>query len=105
MAFIVAALLLNMPDEEAFCVLVRLMESVSLLVVTRLGRSSLGSVSLQYNLRTHYLPEMPGLQLRMFQFERLLEELLPLLHLHFVRKGVKSSMYASTWFLTLFTHR
>jgi hypothetical protein len=28
-AFIVAALLLNMPDEEAFCVLVRLMESVS----------------------------------------------------------------------------
>jgi len=29
-AFIVAALLLNMPDEEAFCVLVRLMESVSL---------------------------------------------------------------------------
>ena len=29
LAFIVAALLLNMPDEEAFCVLVRLMESVS----------------------------------------------------------------------------
>ncbi len=28
LAFIVAALLLNMPDEEAFCVLVRLMESV-----------------------------------------------------------------------------
>ena len=27
-AFIVASLLLNMPDEEAFCVLVRLMDSV-----------------------------------------------------------------------------
>jgi hypothetical protein len=27
-AFVVASLLLNMPDEEAFCVLVRLMDSV-----------------------------------------------------------------------------
>jgi hypothetical protein len=109
-AFIVAALLLNMPDEEAFCVLVRLMESVSSRLAKQTRLSPLEpdrflSASLQYNLRTHYLPEMPGLQLRMFQFERLLEELLPLLHLHFVRKGVKSSMYASTWFLTLFTHR
>ncbi|KAE8543197.1 hypothetical protein D1P53_000685 [Cryptococcus gattii VGV] len=70
LAFIVAALLLNMPDEEAFCVLVRLMDS--------------------YNLRSHYTAEMQGLQLRLFQFDRLVEEILPLLHTHFVRKGVKS---------------
>jgi hypothetical protein len=98
-----------MPDEEAFCVLVRLMESVSRKTwhcrfLYWIANGALSCV-VQYNLRTHYLPEMPGLQMRMFQFERLLEELLPLLHLHFVRKGVKSSMYASTWFLTLFTHR
>ncbi|KIR92732.1 hypothetical protein I304_03311 [Cryptococcus deuterogattii CBS 10090] len=73
LAFIVAALLLNMPDEEAFCVLVRLMDS--------------------YNLRSHYTAEMQGLQLRLFQFDRLVEEILPLLHTHFVRKGVKSSMF------------
>lgn len=36
-----------MPDEEAFGVLVRLMYS--------------------YGLRGHFLPEMPGLQLRMYQ--------------------------------------
>lgn len=36
-----------MPDEEAFGVLVRLMHS--------------------YGLRGHFLPEMPGLQLRMYQ--------------------------------------
>ncbi|PSR71757.1 hypothetical protein PHLCEN_2v12361 [Hermanssonia centrifuga] len=36
-----------MPDEEAFCLLVRLMHS--------------------YDLRGHFLPEMPKLQLRMFQ--------------------------------------
>ncbi|EIW67913.1 hypothetical protein TREMEDRAFT_33160 [Tremella mesenterica DSM 1558] len=85
LAFIVAALLLNMPDEEAFCVLVRLMDS--------------------YNLRSHYLADMPGLQLRLFQFDRLIEDLLPLLHAHLLKKGVKSSMYASSWLLTLFANR
>lgn len=73
---------LQMPDEEAFCVLVRLMKS--------------------YDLRSHYTPNMPGLQLRLFQFDRLLEELLPGVFMHLLRQGIKSSMYASQWFLTLF---
>ncbi|KAL7418747.1 GTPase-activating protein [Cryptotrichosporon argae] len=85
LAFIAAILLLNMPDEEAFCVLVRLMDS--------------------YNLRSHFLADMPGLQLRLFQFDRLMEDMLPLLHTHLVRKGVKSSMFASQWFMTLFSYR
>nr|XP_018266772.1 uncharacterized protein I303_00748 [Kwoniella dejecticola CBS 10117]OBR88930.1 hypothetical protein I303_00748 [Kwoniella dejecticola CBS 10117] len=85
LAFIVAALLLNMPDEEAFCVLVRLMDS--------------------YNLRSHFTAEMRGLQLRLFQFDRLVEEILPLLHTHLVRQGVKSSIYAAQWFMTLFSYR
>jgi len=85
LAFIVAILLLNMPDEEAFCVFVRLMHS--------------------YNLRTIYLPEMPGLQLRLYQFDRLVEELLPVLYVHFLRQGVKSSMYCSQWFITMFSYR
>jgi len=83
--FVVAVLLLNMPDEEAFCLLVRLMYS--------------------YDLRGHFLPEMPKLQLRLFQFDRLIEELLPVLHVHFLRQGVKSSMFCSQWFLTLFSYR
>ncbi|KAI0780331.1 RabGAP/TBC [Fomes fomentarius] len=83
--FIVAILLLNMPDEEAFCLLVRLMHS--------------------YDLRGHFLPDMPKLQQRLFQFERLLEEVLPVLHLHFVRQGIKASMYCSQWFLTMFSYR
>ncbi|KAH8990490.1 rab-GTPase-TBC domain-containing protein [Lactarius akahatsu] len=81
--FVVAVLLLNMPDEEAFCLLVRLMHS--------------------YDLRGHFLPEMPKLQLRLF--DRLVEEILPVLHVHFLRQGVKSSMYCSQWFLTLFSYR
>ncbi|KAG6332383.1 hypothetical protein ID866_6703 [Astraeus odoratus] len=46
----------------------------------------------------HFLPEMPKLQLRLFQFDRLIEELLPVLHVHFLRQGVKSSMFCSQWF-------
>ncbi|KAH7916576.1 rab-GTPase-TBC domain-containing protein [Hygrophoropsis aurantiaca] len=83
--FVVAVLLLNMPDEEVFSLLVRLMYS--------------------YDLRGHFLPEMPKLQLRLFQFDRLIEELLPVLHVHFLRQGIKSSMFCSQWFLTLFSYR
>lgn len=71
-----------MPDEEAFCVLVRLMKS--------------------YDLRSLFIPNMPGLQLRLFQFDRILEDLLPHVYMHLLRQGIKSSMYASQWFLTLF---
>lgn len=39
------------------------------------------------------------------QFDRLVEELLPVLHVHFLRQGVKSSMFCSQWFLTLFSYR
>lgn len=85
MQFIVGPLLLNMPDEEAFSTLVRLMKS--------------------YGLRGHFEPNMPALQLRLFQFDRLLEDMLPLLHRHLVRNGVKTSMYASQWFMTLFSYR
>lgn len=85
MQFVVGPLLLNMPDEEAFSTFVRLMKS--------------------YDLRGHFTPNMPALQLRLFQFDRLLEDFLPLLHRHLVRQGVKSSMYASQWFMTLFSYR
>ena len=74
-----------MPDEEAFCVLVKLMK--------------------QYNLRSHFLPGMDGLQLRLFQFDRLVEEMLPRVHSHLLAQGINSSMYASQWFMTLFAYK
>lgn len=85
MQFIVGPLLLNMPDEEAFSTFVRLMHN--------------------YDLRGHFIPNMPSLQLRLYQFDRLVEEMLPLLHMHLVRRGIKSSMYASQWFMTVFSYR
>ncbi|KAK0402201.1 hypothetical protein QR680_016201 [Steinernema hermaphroditum] len=82
-AFIVGQLLLQMPEEEAFAVFVRLME--------------------HYRLRELYKPAMTELGLCMFQLECLVQEQMPDLYTHFNNMGFDTSMYASSWFLTLFT--
>jgi hypothetical protein len=85
MAFIIAPLLLDMTELEAFSLFHKLMYS--------------------YNLRSLYLTEMPGLLLSLYQFDRLVEDTLPNLHTHFLRQGVRSSMYATQWFLTFFAYK
>ncbi|GMM37110.1 GTPase-activating protein [Saccharomycopsis crataegensis] len=85
MAFIAVPLLMNMNESEAFCLMTKLMKV--------------------YGLREFYLPDMPGLHLILYQFERLLEDMSPKLHLHLMRQGIKSSMYASQWFLTMFAYK
>ncbi|KAJ1547665.1 GTPase-activating protein, partial [Cladochytrium tenue] len=85
LAFIAGPLLLNMPDEEAFCVLVRLMKG--------------------YNFRELFTTSMAGLQLRLYQFDKLLEEMLPAVAKHLEEQEIKSTMYASQWFMTLFAYR
>jgi len=82
-AFLVGVLLLNMPEEDAFLVLVRMMED--------------------YRLREIYKPTMAELGLCMYQLESLVQELLPELSRHFESQNFHTSMYASSWFLTLFT--
>ncbi|UMM39010.1 hypothetical protein L5515_016236 [Caenorhabditis briggsae] len=82
-AFIVGLLLLQMPEEEAFAVLVSLMEN--------------------YRLRELYKPTMTDLGLCMFQLECLVQDQMPDLYTHFNNMGFDTSMYASSWFLTLFT--
>lgn len=74
-----------MPEEEAFCLLVRLMN--------------------QYHLRQLFIQDMPGLHLHLYQFERLLEDLEPALYCHLHRRGVAPQLYATQWFLTLFAYR
>uniref|UniRef100_A0A674N4N1 Ecotropic viral integration site 5 like n=1 Tax=Takifugu rubripes TaxID=31033 RepID=A0A674N4N1_TAKRU len=81
-AFIVGLLLMQMPEEEAFCVFVRLMQ--------------------EYRLRELFKPSMAELGLCIYQFEYLLQEQLPELNLHFRSQSFHTSMYASSWFLTLF---
>ncbi|XP_067644061.1 rab GTPase-activating protein 1-like isoform X2 [Eurosta solidaginis] len=85
LSFIAASLLLHMPEEDAFCVLVALMYD--------------------YGLRDLYKQGFEVLYLRLYQLDRLIKEQIPKLHEHFTACGIETHMYASQWFLTLFTAR
>ncbi|KAF2193678.1 RabGAP/TBC [Zopfia rhizophila CBS 207.26] len=81
LGFLVGPLLMQMGDKEAFCVLVRLMED--------------------YDLRSCFLPDLSGLHLRIFQFQRLLHQHMPKLAVHLDNLQVESA-YLSQWFLSFF---
>ncbi|PHH83329.1 hypothetical protein CDD82_2081 [Ophiocordyceps australis] len=85
MNFLIMPLLFNMAEQEAFCLLVRLMN--------------------QYHLRELFVQDMPGLHLHLYQFERLLEDVEPALYCHLHRRGISPHLYATQWFLTLFAYR
>ncbi|VDL19057.1 unnamed protein product, partial [Hymenolepis diminuta] len=82
-SFIAAVLLLHLPEEQAFCLLVKIMSN--------------------YGIRTIFLNNCEGLFRCLYQFERLLEDQLPDVSRVFSDLGIKPHMYASQWFLTLFT--
>ncbi|XP_055681501.1 ecotropic viral integration site 5 ortholog isoform X3 [Lutzomyia longipalpis] len=81
--FIVGLLLMQMPEEEAFAVLVQIMQ--------------------QHRMRDMFKPSMAELGLCMYQLENLVQEQLPEMHVHFQSQGFQTTMYASSWFLTLYT--
>jgi hypothetical protein len=85
LAFVVGALLLNMPEEQTFCVFVKLMN--------------------EYNFRPMYTPKMIGLQLINYQFDALIKEQVPTVAQHLYALDIQSSMYASQWFMTIFAYR
>lgn len=76
---------LQMPEEEAFCVLVALMYD--------------------YGLRELYKDGFQILYLHLYQLNRLMKDQLPKLFEHFEQNGIETHMFASQWFLTLFTAR
>ncbi|XP_058452899.1 ecotropic viral integration site 5 ortholog isoform X1 [Malaya genurostris] len=81
--FIVGLLLMQMPEEDAFSVLVQIMQ--------------------QYRMRDMFKPSMAELGLCMYQLESIVQEQIPELHMHFQSQSFQTSMYASSWFLTLYT--
>ncbi|KAG9509625.1 Rab GTPase-activating protein 1, partial [Fragariocoptes setiger] len=83
LSFLVATLLLHMPEEQAFCVFVRIMES--------------------YGLRDLFRANFHELHLKLHQLDRLIEDQIPALHKHFKVLKVEPMMFASQWFLTVFT--
>uniref|UniRef100_A0A665T529 Rab GTPase-activating protein 1-like n=1 Tax=Echeneis naucrates TaxID=173247 RepID=A0A665T529_ECHNA len=82
-SFLAAVLLLHMPEEQAFCVLVKIMY--------------------EYSLRALYKNNFEDLHCKFYQLERLMQEQLPDLWSHFQDLNLEAHMYASQWFLSLFT--
>ncbi|TNN40924.1 Rab GTPase-activating protein 1 [Liparis tanakae] len=72
-----------MPEEQAFSVLVKIM--------------------FDYGLRDLFKQNFEDLHCKFFQLERLMQEYIPDLYNHFLNVGLEAHMYASQWFLTLFT--
>ncbi|KAL2076604.1 hypothetical protein ACEWY4_027798 [Coilia grayii] len=72
-----------MPEEQAFSVLVKIM--------------------FDYGLRDLFKQNFEDLHCKFFQLERLMQEYIPDLYVHFLNVGLEAHMYASQWFLTLFT--
>ena len=74
-----------MSEEEAFCLLVRLMT--------------------HYKLRDMFTTDMQGLHLHLDQFSRLLEDFNPSLCYHLRKRDANPPLYATQWFLTLFAYK
>ncbi|KAK0874328.1 hypothetical protein LTS02_000244 [Friedmanniomyces endolithicus] len=81
LGFLVGPLLMNMGEQEAFCVLVRLMD--------------------HYSLRPSFLPSLSGLHMRIFQFSSLIKQHQPALSAHLRELGIEPA-YLSQWFLSCF---
>ncbi|XP_067125616.1 rab GTPase-activating protein 1-like isoform X2 [Centruroides vittatus] len=83
LSFLVAALLLHMPEEQAFNVTMKIM--------------------FDYHLRDLFRDSFAELHLKFYQLERLMEDQMPDLYNHFGNLGIEAHMFGSQWFLTLFT--
>ncbi|KAL3270621.1 hypothetical protein HHI36_021155 [Cryptolaemus montrouzieri] len=82
LSFVVGVLLLHMEESQAFFLLRHLM--------------------FRRGLRKQYLPDMTGLQIRLYQLSRLLHDKLPDLYSHFNKHDVAPTLYAAPWILTVF---
>ncbi|MEE6514550.1 hypothetical protein FKM82_022779 [Ascaphus truei] len=82
-SFLAAVLLLHMPEEQAFSVLVKIM--------------------FDYGLRELFKQNLKIFTASFGQLERLMQEYIPDLYTHFLEISLEAHMYASQWFLTLFT--
>ncbi|CAH8460409.1 unnamed protein product [Heterobilharzia americana] len=83
LTFFAAVLLLHMPVEQAFTLLVQ--------------------VNNNYGVREFFLNDFDGLHMRLYQLDRLTQDQLPDVSKHFADLGLETHMFASQWFLTLFT--
>ncbi|CAK0890689.1 unnamed protein product [Prorocentrum cordatum] len=81
MGFICGVLLMYMGEDDAFLMLISLLEN--------------------YRMAGLFMDNLPLLNKYFFQLQRLIEMHMPLLYNHFAQQGVEPTMYASQWFMTV----
>lgn len=87
MGFLAGLLLLYMSEEDAFWLLVALLKG-----------------AVHAPMEGLYLVGLPLVQQYLGQFEQLVKEYLPKLGQHFSNEMINPSMYASQWFITVFSY-
>ncbi|GAB2210878.1 hypothetical protein Droror1_Dr00016166 [Drosera rotundifolia] len=87
MGFIAGLLLLYMSEEDVFWLLVALLKG-----------------AVHAPMEGLYLAGLPLVQQYLFQFDQLVREYLPKLGEHFSEEMINPSMYASQWFITVFSY-
>ncbi|XP_074570149.1 uncharacterized protein LOC141826750 [Curcuma longa] len=87
MGFLAGLLLLYMSEEDAFWLLVALLKG-----------------AIHAPMEGLYQPGLPLVQEYLRRFEQLVKEYLPNLGEHFSQEMINPSMYASQWFITVFSY-
>ncbi|KAL2895955.1 EVI5-like protein [Bienertia sinuspersici] len=87
MGFVAGLLLLYMSEEDAFWLLVALLKG-----------------AVHAPMEGLYLSGLPLVQQYLFQFDLLVKEHMPKLGEHFSQEMINPSMYASQWFITVFSY-
>ncbi|KAL5725599.1 hypothetical protein ACHQM5_008728 [Ranunculus cassubicifolius] len=87
MGFLAGLLLLYMSEEDVFWLLVALLKG-----------------AVHAPMEGLYLVGLPLVQQYLSQFEQLVREHLPKLGEHFIEEMINPSMYASQWFITVFSY-
>lgn len=82
LSFVAGVLLLHMEESKAFGLLRHLM--------------------FRRGIRNQYLPDMVGLQIKLYQLSRLLHDQIPELYDHLDFHEVAPTLYAAPWMLTMF---
>ncbi|XP_060532714.1 TBC1 domain family member 1 isoform X2 [Cylas formicarius] len=82
LSFVAGVLLLHMEESKAFFLLRHLM--------------------FRRGLRNQYLPNMVGLQVKLYQLSRLIHDQIPEVYSHFDLYEVPPTLYAAPWLLTMF---
>jgi hypothetical protein len=85
MGYMVAILLMYVDKTDAFNIMLKVINNKP------------------YAMKPFYLPHMPGLKVCFYIFLSLMKKFLPKLHEHLLEEMVTPAMYATQWFLTIFS--